>query len=229
MQALNISRNTRLIFMTITIATVAAFGIFGAGWATPARADGGSGTVPPVGGGNGGGNGSGGGSNPTAVAAAIAVAGGCGTGAQTFTRTGADNVTKLIDVGIGTVTLLSNQGGVGTGAIRLLFAPISSLTVDLVASALLNPSPAGWTNLGCGILNNAKVSDGQTATYILKGQRVCFNLPLGAAEAYKNLRIAYFDTGLARWVFLNTTVGITQACHSSFRLAPATFALFGSS
>lgn len=77
-------------------------------------------------------------------------------------------------------------------------------------------------------MTSTNVSDGQAATYILKGQQVCFDLPVGAAAAYTNLHIAYYDAGLGRWVFLQTTVGATQACHSSFRLAPATFALFGS-
>ena len=43
MQTPQISRNLRLFFMSITIAAVTAFGIYGAGWATPAGAQG---TVP---------------------------------------------------------------------------------------------------------------------------------------------------------------------------------------
>jgi hypothetical protein len=207
--------------MTAIIVSIAAFSIFGAGWATPARADGGSGTVPGVGGGGGSNNNSSSGPNgPTA-------AGGCGVGAQTFTVTGPEKVTQLLDVGIGSAMFLSDVGGLGTGAIRPLFVPITSMTVDLIPATLLQPNPAGWTDLGCGITTSGKVSDGQAVTYILQGQQVCFDLAVGAAAAYKNLRIAYFDNRLARWVFLQTTVSNTQACHASFRLAPTTFALFG--
>ena len=124
--------------------------------------------------------------------------------------------------------LLSDTGGVGNGAVRILFVPITSFTANLVAATALQASPAGWTNLGCGVQTSGEVSDGQAVTYILKGQQVCFTLPVGAAAAYSSLRIAYFDARLARWVFLTTTVNATQACHSSFRLAPTTFALFGS-
>jgi hypothetical protein len=215
MKTPTISRNVRLTLMAVTIVAIAAFGIFGAGWATAARADNSCGTVP------------------CAPSAATGPGGPCGSGAQTFTLTEPTNVTnpptvtKLLDVGIGTVMLLSNEAGIGTGAVRPLFVPISMLTVNLIAPELLHGSPAGWTNLGCGIRNSAIVSDGQAATFVRKGQQVCFVLPVGAAAAYKNLRIAYWDTGLARWVFLNTTVGAIYACHSSFRLLPTTFALFG--
>ena len=201
--ALKPSRNVRVAMMLSTIVAIVALGVFGGRWATPAMA---AGTVGP---------------------SAASVGGPCGLGAQEFTLTGAANVTKLLDVGIGTVRLLSNQGGVGTGAVRPLVVPISSLTVDLIDSLLLKTSPVGWTSLACGIMTSAKVEGGQAATFIVKGQQICFNLPVGATSLYKNLRIAYYDTGLARWVFLKTTVGATQACHSSFRLTPTTFALFG--
>jgi len=133
-----------------------------------------------------------------------------------------------LSIGIGTVKLLSATGGVGNGAVRILFVPITSFSANLLAATALKPSPAGWTSLGCGVQTSGKVQDGQVVTYILKGQQVCFTLPVGAAAAYSSLRIAYFDGRLARWVFLNTTVTATQACHASFRLAPTTFALFGS-
>lgn len=126
------SRNTRLVLMSVTVVAIAAVSIFGAGWATPARADGGSGTVPGVPGNNSSGSG-----------VAAATTGGCGLGAQTFSVTGATNVTQLLDVSIGTVMLLSNQGGVGTGAIRPLFVPITSLRVNLIGATLLQSSPAG--------------------------------------------------------------------------------------
>ena len=223
MKTSHFSRNARLVLMAVTVVAIAAFGIFGASWATPARADGGSGTVPGSGGdSNSNGNSSNNSSAPNTAG------GNCWSGPQTFTVTGAENVTNWLNVGVGTARLRSNIGGVGTGAVRLLFVPITSFTVDLVPATLLKPSPAGWTDLGCGIMTSGKVSDGQVLTYILRGQQVCFTLPVGATAAYTSLRIAYYDTRLARWVFLLTTVNATQACHSSFRLAPTTFALFGS-
>ena len=48
MKTIQISRTVRASLMTLTIAAVTAFGILGAGWATPVRADG---TVPGGGGG----------------------------------------------------------------------------------------------------------------------------------------------------------------------------------
>jgi hypothetical protein len=216
--------------MTLTIAAVAAFGILGANWATPAQADGGSGTVPGGGGGSGGG-GSNNNTNPTNNPQGFdpdLTAATCGAGTQTFSLLAPNDVTGLLKLGIGTVKLNSNTGGVGNGAVRILFAPITSFTARLIAATALNPSPEGWTDLGCGIQTSGKVSDGRALTYVVKGQQVCFTLPVGAAAAYSTLRIAYWDTALTRWVFLNTRVTDTQACHSSFRLAPATFALFGS-
>ena len=62
----------------------------------------------------------------------------------------------------------------------------------------------GWTDLGCGVETSGKVSDGRPLTYVVKGQQVCFNLPVGAAAAYTTLRIAYWDKALTRWVFLTT-------------------------
>jgi hypothetical protein len=135
MKTQHFHRNARFVLMSVTVVAIAAFGIFGAGWATPARADGGSGTVPGVPGNNSSGSG--------VATAAAATTGGCGLGAQTFSVTGATNVTQLLDVSIGTVMLLSNQGGVGTGAIRPLFVPITSLRVNLIGATLLQSSPAG--------------------------------------------------------------------------------------
>ena len=237
MKTVQISRNVRLLLMSMTIAAVAAFGIFGANWATPARAQG---TVPG-GGGGGGGNGGGGGTNSNgnsnnpntlnnpAGFDSTATAATCGVGAQSFSVVAPNDVTGLLQLGaVGTLRLNSNTGGVGNGAVRILFAPISALTGRLIAPAALNQSPAGWTDLGCGVQTSGKVSDGRALTYVVKGQQVCFNLPVGAAAAYSSLRIAYWDAALTRWVFLTTKVNATQACHSSFRLAPATFALLGS-
>jgi hypothetical protein len=223
MKTLQVTRHARIVLMAITVAAITAFGIFGSGWATPARADGGSGTVPGTGGGGGGG-----GSNTNSNSnSSPTTPGACGTGPQSFTVTGSDQVTNTLDVGIGLVAFLSNVGGVGTGPIRPLFSPITSLTADLIPATALNPSPAGWTDLGCGIMLSGKVSDGEAVTYIIGGQLVCFNLPVGATAAYTSLRIAYYDTRLARWVFLQNTVSDRQACHASFRLAPTVFALFG--
>ena len=233
MPTLTISRNLRLALLAVTIVAIAAFGIFGAGWATPARADNNCGTVPcpnptsGAGNGSGGGGGGGGGAGNTGNTGGSGISGPCGAGAQTFTLTGPDKVTQLLKVGIGTVMLLSNEAGVGTGAVRLSFTPTVTLTVNLIAPAQLPANPAGWTNLGCGIRDSAAVADGQAATFIRKGQQVCFALPVGAAAAYKSLRIAYWDATLGRWVFLTTLVGPDMACHSSFRLLPTTFALFG--
>ncbi len=92
----------------------------------------------------------------------------------------------------------------------------------------LKKSPAGWTALSCGIQASAKVGSGEAVTYVVKGQKVCFDLPVGATAAYNTIRVAYFDTTLARWVtFSKTVVGASEACHSSFRLLPSTYALFG--
>ena len=229
-----VSRNVRLLFMSLTVAAVAVFGIFGANWATPAGAQG---TVPGGGGGNGGGGGTnsnGNSTNPNTTNNPegfdpSAAAGLCGTGVQSFSIAAPNDVTGLLKLGtVGTLRLNSNTGGVGNGAVRILFAPITSLTGRLIAPSALNESPAGWTDLGCGVQISGKVSDGRALTYVVKGQQVCFNLPVGAAAAYSSLRIAYWDAALTRWVFLATKVNATQACHSSFRLAPATFALLGS-
>jgi hypothetical protein len=236
MKTSRVTHSARFVLMSITILAIAAFGIFGAGWATPVRADGGSGTVPGSGGGsnsnnnNNSNNNSNGNSNGNSDNGSPLNASGdtCGTGPQTFSIKAPASITGTLSIGIGTVRLWSDAGGVGNGAVRILFVPITSYTANLLAATALERSPAGWTNLGCGVRTSGKVSDGQALTYILKGQQVCFTLPVGAAAAYSSLRIAYFDTRLARWVFLSTTVNDTQACHSSFRLAPTTFALFGS-
>ena len=228
MKISQVSRNVRLFFMSVTLAAVAAFGIFGASWATPARAQG---TVPGGGGGSNSNNNSTNSNtsnNPEGYDPSAA-AGLCGTGPQTFSVQAPNAVTGLLKLGTtGTVKLNSNTGGVGNGAVRILFVPVTSFTAKLIAATALNESPAGWTDLGCGIQTSGKVSDGRPLTYVVKGQQVCFNLPVGAAAAYSSLRIGYWDVALTRWVFLTTKVSATQACHSSFRLAPATFALFGS-
>jgi len=221
-----VTNTARLFLMAVTILAIAAFGILGASWATPARADGGSGTVPGSGGGsNNNTNSNGNSADGTNLNAAGET---CGAGPQTFSLTAPASVTSTLSIGIGTVRLLSNAGGVGNGALRLLFVPITSFSADLLAASALPTSPTGWTNLGCGVETSGKVQDGQAVTYIIKGQQVCFTLPVGAAAAYSSLRIAYFDSRLSRWVFLTTTVTATQACHASFRFAPTTFALFGS-
>ena len=229
MQTPQISRNIRLFFMAVTIAAVAAFGVYGAGWATPAGAQG---TVPGGGGGsnnNGNSTNSNTTNNPAGYDPSVTTAALCGTGPQTFSILAPNDVTGLLKLGVvGTVRLNSNTGGVGNGAVRILFVPVTSFTARIIAATALNPSPAGWTDLGCGVETSGKVSDGRPLTYVVKGQQVCFNLPVGAAAAYTTLRIAYWDKALTRWVFLTTKLSATQACHSSFRLAPATFALFGS-
>ena len=224
MKMSQVTRTVRLALMSLTLFAIAAFSVFGAGWATPARADGGTGTVPGGSGGGSNNNSSNTGGNADPNAAGV---GTCGTGPQTFTVKAPQSVTSSLAVGVGSVKLLSNTGGVGNGAVRLLFAPIISFSADLLPAPALMPSPDGWTDLGCGIRTSGKVSDGRPVTYIIKGQQVCFTLPVGAAAAYSTLRIAYYDSFLARWVFLSTQVSATQACHSSFRLAPTTFALFG--
>jgi hypothetical protein len=237
MHTSRMTKKLRLVGMSITVLAMAALAVFGASWATPARADG-CGTVPGSGCGNGGSggnsNGNGNGTNtngtPNADVPAFITPSAdlCGSGPQAFSISAPASITTTLNIGIGSVKLWSDTGGVGNGAVKLLFVPITNYGAHLFPPAALPTSPAGWTNLGCGIVTSGKVSDGQPVTYILKGQQICFTLPVGAAAAYSSLRIAYFDTRLSRWVFLNTTVNATQACHSSFRLAPATFALFGS-
>jgi hypothetical protein len=152
----------------------------------------------------------------------------CGATQQQFSLSGAANVTKLLKVGIGTIQLLSADGGVGTGKIKPV-AAIDSLNVNLVDPTLLAKNPKGWTKLACGLQSTAKTDSGQDVTFIRKGQQVCFTLPVGATTLHKTLRVAYYDAVLARWVFLKTTINTTTACQASFRLAPTTFALFGSS
>jgi hypothetical protein len=229
MKMSRVTNSARFVLMSITILAMAAFGIFGAGWATPVRADGGSGTVPGSGGGSGGGSNSNNNNNSNSNGSNVNAAGEtCGTGPQLFSITAPNSITSTLSVGIGTVRLWAETAGVGNGAVKILFVPITTLNAYLLSAPALPTSPAGWTSVSCGILVSGKVLDGQAVTYIPKGQQVCFNLPVGAAAAYSSLRIAYFDTRLARWVFLNTTVNATQACQSSFRLAPTTFALFGS-
>jgi hypothetical protein len=218
---MHMPHKARLLLMSITVLSIAVLSVFGAGWAIPAGAQG---TVPGQGGGgsNGGGSSYGGSNNPSGPAVAA-----CGTGTQSFTVTGADRVTQIFDFGYGSAAFLSNQGGITQGVIRPLFSPITSLTASLVPASALSPSPAGWTNLGCGITLSGTVADGEAVTYVIRGQLVCFQLPVGATAAYNFLRIAYYDVRLGRWVFLQTNVGVTIACHASFRLAPTTFALFG--
>jgi|SRR5579859_8036595 len=232
MKMSRVTNSARFVLMSITILAIAGFGIFGAGWATPVRADGGSGTVPGSGGGSNSNNNNNSNNNTNSNSdngSNLNASGDtCGAGPQLFSITAPTSITSTLSVGIGTVRLYSEEAGVGNGAVRILFVPITTFSAFLLAAPALPPSPAGWTDLGCGILTTGKVLDGQAVTYILKGQQVCFTLPVGAAAAYSSLRIAYFDTHLSRWVFLNTTVSATQACHSSFRLAPTTFALFGS-
>ncbi len=225
------SRPIRFTLMLTTILAIAALGIFGGRWATPAWADG---TVGGGGGGGGGGNTGGGGNGTgdsgngtdTSGPAAAVTSVPCGVNQQQFSLTGASNITKLLKVGIGTVQLLSADGGVGTGAVKPV-AAIAAFNVNLVESALLSKSPKGWTALTCGVQSSAKAASGQAVTFIRKGQQVCFTLPVGATALHKTLRIAYFDSVLSRWVFLKTTLNATSACQASFRLAPATFALFG--
>jgi hypothetical protein len=135
-----------------------------------------------------------------------------------------------LKVGIGTIQLLSSDGGLGTGKIKPV-AAIASLNVNLVNSTILAKSPKGWITLACGLASSAKAASGEPVTFIRKGQQVCFTLPVGATTLHKKLRIAYYDTGLSRWVFLKTNIDekTSTACQASFRLAPTTFALFGSS
>ncbi|MEP7356368.1 MAG: hypothetical protein ABI847_03960 [Anaerolineales bacterium] len=227
------SRPIRFTLMLTTILSIAALGVFGGRWATPAWADG---TVGGGGGGGGGGDNGGGGTgdggngtgaNGTGPAAAITSVP-CGANQQQFSLSGAANITKLLKVGIGTVQLLSADGGVGTGAVKPV-AAITALNINLVDTPLLARSPKGWTLLTCGMDASAKAAGGQAVTFIRKGQQVCFTLPVGATALHKTLRVAYYDKVLARWVFLKTTLSATTACQASFRLAPATFALFGNS
>src|SRR5439155_13587981 len=136
MQTPQISRNLRMVFMSITIAAVTAFGIYGAGWTTPAGAQG---TVPGGGGGGGGSNNNGnstnsnttnnpGGYDPSVSAEAL-----CGTGPQSFSIQAPNDVTGLLKLGVvGTVRLNSNTGGVGNGAVRILFVPVTSFTAKLI-------------------------------------------------------------------------------------------------
>lgn len=193
----------RVGLMAFTIAAIALMSVFGPLWVTTARAQG------------------------TVQGAVAAPSGACIVQSKTVPP-----VTVLDENGVGGVgfaQLLSNQAGVGTGAIRLLAVPISTFTVQVVTELNLGSAPAGWSLLSCGLNTSAVVAGGQVATYVVKGQKVCFNLPTGATAAYKTIRVAYFDTTLLRWVtFSKTVVGLTQACHSSFRLLPTTFALFGS-
>ncbi len=198
---LNLSSKFRLALMSLTVTAIVLMGLFGPGWATPVRAQG------------------------SVTGASVASA--CSLTAP-ITLNGANNVTKPIDLGIGSVQLLSNLAGIGIGTVRPLTVPIIEFTANLITPGSLEKSPAGWTGLSCGIKASAKVGAGDAVTYVVKGQKVCFDLPVGATAAYNTLRVAYFDTTLARWVtFSKTVVNAGEACHSSFRLLPSTYALFG--
>jgi hypothetical protein len=197
MKLLNLPQSIRLGLMGVSLAAVAALGLFGTRWVTPALAQG-------------------------------TVAGPCGTGLQAFSLKGSSNVTNLLDVNIGSVQLLSNRGGTGTGAVRPLTIPIDNVAVNLVPMTALKTMPTGVTALTCGIQPSAKFTNGQEVTYVTAGQKVCFDLPAGAAATYETLKLYYYDAGLGRWVALKSTVGATEACHTSFRLAPVTFVLGGS-
>jgi hypothetical protein len=209
---LNLNAKLRLGLMGVTVLAVLLAGVFGTGWATPVRAEGsvtGAGIVEE------------------GDAGGAAAAGACVLTAPVV-LTGANNVTKTIDLGIGSVQLLSNLAGIGIGSIRPLTVPIVEFTANLVGPASLEKSPPNWTVLSCGIQASAKVEAGDAVTYVVKGQKICFDLPVGATAAYNTLRVGYFDTTLARWVtFAKTVVGASEACHSSFRLLPSTYALFG--
>jgi hypothetical protein len=161
------------------------------------------------------------------VAGAAEEAGACEL-TKPVTRHGAANVTEEIDLGIGSAQLLSNLAGIGIGQVRPLTIPIVEFTAGLVAPGDLESSPAGWSVLSCGIKASGITESGDAVTYVVKGQKICFDLPLGATAAYNTIRVAYYDTTLLRWVtFSKTVLDATEACHSSFRLLPSTYALFG--
>ena len=206
----NLSAKFRLALMGVTITAVMLAGLIGPGWATPVRAEG---SVT--------------GAGITEDEAGAAAAGACVLAAP-MQLNGAENVTKKLDLGIGSVQLLSNLAGIGIGKVRPLTIPIVEFTANLVGPASLEKSLPGWTVLSCGIQASAKTESGDAVTFVLKGQNVCFDLPLGATAAYNTIRVGYFDTTLGRWVnFSKTVVGASEACHSSFRLLPSTYALFG--
>lgn len=155
-------------------------------------------------------------------------AGPCALNAPTVLG-GASNVTQPINLGIGSIQLLSNLGAIGAGTVSSVVVPIVEFTANVVSPGSLQSSPAGWTQLAaCGIRASARAGSGAAITYVIKGQKICFDLPPGASAAYNALRIAYYDTTLARWVtFQKSVVGASEVCHSSFRLLPSTYALFG--
>jgi hypothetical protein len=97
-----------------------------------------------------------------------------------------------------------------------------------VPTGSIQTSPAGWTVLSCGIQASAKIGSGEAVTFVVKGQKICFDLPAGARTAFNTIRVAYDDTPLARWVtFSQTVVSAGEASHSSFRFLPSTYAVFG--
>jgi hypothetical protein len=204
------NKKVRFGLMVVTIVAVALLGVFGTAWAQ-------GGTEGTVTG---------------AEAGPQAASGICKEGLP-VTLTGAD-VTDEIDHGVATHQLLSNKAGVANGSATVLqlAVPIVEFTSQVRPATNTHEIGSEWTLLTCAVHGKAKVESGLPAAMVLGGQAVCFDLPAGAAAMYKQLNIHYYDAKLVppRWVKLKTTVDLVnnEACHSTYRLLPSIFALWGS-